>query len=137
LLSCSTEENFGDAGAGVAEGANSEPVLEPSQEAPVATLSVSASKIKLGDEITLSWDSVNADSCDATGDWKGKLGTKGSEKIKPNKNKTNYTLTCSSADGTTSDSVTVSVTADSPTVPLPVLTCLHLFRAWNRGNQRH
>jgi hypothetical protein len=126
LVSCSTEENFADAttgvGTGGVQGANSEPVSEPLPgTTTVATLSVSASRIKLGDETTLSWDSTNADTCDASGDWNGKRSTRGSQKIKPNKNKSDYTLTCSTEDGSSSDSITVSVIADAPSVPAPVV----------------
>ena len=120
LAACSTEENFTDSttgtGTGVVQGTTPVPVTEP---APITILSVSASKIKNGDETTLSWDSTDADSCEASGDWNGKRNTRGSEKIKPHKWKSDYTLTCSGDGGTTTDSVTVTV-EDVPS-PVPVV----------------
>ena len=123
LTACASEENLTDSsGDGAVQGATPLPVTEPPVEpAPVAILSVSVSKIKPGEETTLSWTSTDADSCEASGDWNGPRNTTGSQTIKPSKKQSDYTLTCDGAGGTSSDSVTVTVVQSvllDPSAPL-------------------
>jgi len=71
------------------------------------------------DYLTLSWESENAASCQATGDWAGAKSVDGSEVIQLNLVKTyNFTLICQNQDGsqTANDSVAVIVRPRPPTV---------------------
>jgi len=69
--------------------------------------------------VTLSWTSNNAASCQASGDWSGTKAVSGSQTIQMNEVKTHtFTLTCQDSTGakTSSDSVTVYVNPNPPTV---------------------
>lgn len=69
--------------------------------------------------VNLSWNSSNAASCWASGDWSGNKYTSGSESIQLNSVKTyTFTLTCKNSDGsqTVSDSVQVIARPLLPTV---------------------
>jgi hypothetical protein len=59
----------------------------------------------------LQWSSSNATSCTASGGWSGTLATAGSKVTGALTATTTYTLSCTGAGGTTSQSVQVSVTA--------------------------
>lgn len=68
--------------------------------------------------ITLSWNSQNAVSCTASGDWSGSKAVSGSQSIQLNQVR-NYifTISCTGSTGqTASDSVTVEVLAKPPVV---------------------
>lgn len=75
--------------------------------------------LRFRDYVNLSWNSQNANSCTASGDWSGSKSTStGSESIRLTtvKNYT-FTITCTGPTGqTASDSVTVRVSALPPTV---------------------
>ena len=77
----------------------------PAATPPVVSLSATPVSIRRGDTITLSWSSVDANSCTASGNWGGARATSGSESIVLNDAAT-FTLTCSGDGGATSDSVT-------------------------------
>jgi len=64
---------------------------------------------------TLSWTSTNATSCNAFNAWGGTKGTSGSESTGNLTGTRTYTITCTGAGGSASDSVTVNVSA--PTLP--------------------
>ena len=69
--------------------------------------------------VVLSWTSENASSCQASGDWSGTKATSGSQTIQMSQVKTHtFTLTCKDSSGTKTgtDSVTVNVTPNPPTV---------------------
>lgn len=69
--------------------------------------------------VTLSWTSENAVSCQASGDWSGTKAVSGSQIVQMNQVKTyTFTLTCKNSTGTktSADSVTVKVTANPPAV---------------------
>lgn len=74
--------------------------------------------ILYGGNISLSWTSHNATSCQASGDWSGSKLTSGSETIHPDIAKTyNFTIACQNTNGTqTTDSVQVNVLPKPPTV---------------------
>ncbi|MBI4359253.1 MAG: hypothetical protein HY577_01595 [Candidatus Nealsonbacteria bacterium] len=67
---------------------------------------------------TLSWTSTNATSCSASGNWSGAKSTSGSESSGNLTNSATYTITCTGAGGTASDSVTVNVQNPAPTVDI-------------------
>lgn len=61
--------------------------------------------------ITLSWTSANATSCTASNAWSGTKATSGSETVVASSTEgvsATYTLTCTAAGGSASDSVTIS-----------------------------
>ncbi len=78
------------------------------------TLSGSAGSVTSGTSLTLTWSSVNATSCTASGDWSGTLAGSGTQVETPTTVGTaTYDLTCSNAAGT-SAAATVSVTVTAP-----------------------
>lgn len=78
---------------------------------PVTTVSLSAdpTSVPLNGTTTLSWDSSNADSCTASGDWSGSKDVSGSETISALTSDSNFILSCSDANGSASDSVDVTI----------------------------
>jgi|GEM_PF-2650733 len=85
-------------------------VTEPPPPVPVVSLSASAASIDQGQSVTLSWNASNAASCTASADWGGTRAVTGSQVVSPAATST-YTLTCSGAGGSASDSVVVTVNA--------------------------
>jgi hypothetical protein len=77
------------------------------------TLDLAASSIAVGGSTTITWSSVNASACTASGSWSGSLAASGSQTLTPGAAGTNtYTLVCSNAAGTSAaTSVTLTVTA--------------------------
>lgn len=87
----------------------------------VPTLTLSSNAIALGSSSTLTWTSVDASACTATGDWSGAQGPNGSVTLTPTAaGVTNYTLTCTNATGAFAAS-TVSLST-GPTPPAPTLS---------------
>jgi hypothetical protein len=86
--------------------------------APSPTLSFSASpgSVPQNGSTTLSWNSIDATSCTATGDWSGNKGTSGSEIISGLTTASQFMLACSGAGGTINDTVIVTVAAPAPTL---------------------
>jgi hypothetical protein len=82
---------------------------------PTVSLSSNPTTINSGGSSTLSWSSVNANSCSASSPpgWTSSTATTGSQSISPTST-TAYAISCSGAGGTSSASVTVTVNA-SPT----------------------
>ena len=84
-------------------------------------LSASASTLAVNNSATLTWSSVNAASCAASGAWSGALATSGSKTIQPTAAGTEtYTLICSNSAGASapaSVSVVVSVPVADPPPP--------------------
>lgn len=81
-------------------------------------LSASASSLVVNNSATLTWSSVNAASCAASGAWSGALATSGSKTIQPTAAGTEtYTLTCSNSAGASapaSVSIVVSLAVADP-----------------------
>ncbi len=95
------------------------------------TLTSSASAVTQGSSVTLTWSSINATSCTASGDWSGSLASSGSQAVTPSAVGTaTYSLTCSNAAGASAAaSVSVAVNAapsKSGGGALDVLTLLSL-----------
>ena len=99
---------------------------------PVPTVDLKANSsdgpitVSYKSDITLSWTSENASSCQASGNWSGSKAISGSQTIQMNQVKTHtFTLTCKDSSGskTGKDSVTVNVTPNPPIViTLPAVT---------------
>ncbi len=79
--------------------------------APTVNLSADPASVPHNGSTTLSWDSSNAVSCTASGDWSGSKDTSGSETIPSLTSDSRFTLNCSNTNGSVSDSVDVTVVA--------------------------
>ncbi len=77
------------------------------------TLTLAATSVAAGSSTSITWSSVNATSCTASGSWSGTLATSGTQTVTPGTAGTaTYTLTCANAAGTsTASSATLTVTA--------------------------
>jgi hypothetical protein len=86
---------------------------------PVPTVSISASpaNIAAGESTSLTWHSMNATGCEASGGWSGAKATSGNETVGPVQASSVYTLSCTGPGGSASSSASVSVAA-APTVTL-------------------
>jgi len=86
---------------------------------PTVTISADPSSVGFLKTTTLVWSSTSADSCVASGDWRGTKNTSGSEETSTFmfSNKT-FNIACSGPGGSASDSVTVNVFVlpNSPTI---------------------
>lgn len=68
---------------------------------------------------TLTWDSTNADTCNASNGWGGSKPVDGSEVVQPTGTTSiTYVLTCTGAGGPVTQSVTLTVGTTTPTVNL-------------------
>jgi len=80
---------------------------------PSIDMTLSASTIRIGDSATLVWETTNAKSCTAGGDWAGTKDIEGGESLSPTSLGTfTYELTCSGSGGRSTASVELTVTAD-------------------------
>ena len=106
--------------------------------APVVTLAASPTLVGPGNSSTLTWTVSGATSCTASGGWSGaKSATGGSEAVSPSAT-TVYTLTCTSASGSTVRNVTVtlptgSLTAGGCTIAPEASSCLSTV-SWTAAN---
>jgi hypothetical protein len=106
-----------------AAGASASNSVNLTTVAPVPTLTLSATSITLGQSATISWSSLTATSCTASGSWSGPLTTSGSQVLTPSAVASDtYSLACSNALGT-STAVPVTLTVTAPPAPAaPTLT---------------
>ena len=84
---------------------------------PTLTLTGSPASIGEGASSMLNWSAANASSCSASGGWSGSEPTSGSASTGPLSVGTTYTLTCTGAGGSASQSVTVNVTSTTVAGP--------------------
>lgn len=84
---------------------------------PTLTLSATPELVKGGGTTTLSWSTTRATACTASGGWGGDKPTSGSESLMPSAS-ASYGLTCKNAMGSTSQTVSVAVDSQPPTVTL-------------------
>lgn len=77
--------------------------------APTVGLAANPAFVTTNGAATLTWTSTTATSCTASGGWSGTRGTSGSYGTGALTATTPYSLTCSGAGGTTSNTVTVTV----------------------------
>ncbi len=88
---------------------------------PTVSLTASPSSISYGNSSTLYWSTSNATSCTASNSWSGsKVATGGSQSTGALTSSRTYSISCSGPGGTSSDSVTVSVSYALPTVSLSI-----------------
>ena len=68
--------------------------------APTVTLAVQPTAITAGQSVTLTWTTMNAASCTASGAWTGTESVNGTQTIAPTMNGSNtFTLTCTAPSG--------------------------------------
>jgi Subtilase family len=83
----------------------------------VPTLTLSAASVALGQSATLTWSSIRATSCTASGGWSGVQATSGSVVLTPSAaGAQTYKLTCANAFGTTA-AASATLTGTSGTAP--------------------
>ena len=120
-LSLLTACGGGGGGGGDTGGGNTGSGGGGTTPAPTATISSSTGSVEVNTDFTLSWSSTNATSCTASGAWSDSIGTSGTKTFSESTagSKT-YTITCTGAGGSDSDSTTVVVT--DPAAPTATIT---------------
>lgn len=88
--------------------------------APTVTISATPATVMANESTTLSWTGAQAESCTASGDWSGAKSTTGSETIASIGSDSTFTLTCTNAGGSTTQSAVVTVAL--PAEPVITLT---------------
>ena len=88
--------------------------------APTVSISASPTSVASGGASTLSWTSLNATSCTASGAWSGTKATQGSQSIASLTTTGVFTLTCTGTGGSGQSSSQVTVTG-TPTPAAPTL----------------
>ncbi len=87
--------------------------------APTVTISANPTSLVLGQSTLLTWSSTNATSCTASNAWTGPEATSGTLSVTPATTGTvSYTLTCTGAGGSASNTASVNVTLPAPTVTI-------------------
>src|SRR5882724_3573800 len=84
---------------------------------PQVSLVSTPNTVAKGQSATLKWNAANAQSCMASGGWSGAQAVSGEISTNPLMSNTSFTLTCTGAGGTDSQSADVIVD-DAPTVKL-------------------
>ncbi|WNC70906.1 hypothetical protein RGQ13_12265 [Thalassotalea psychrophila] len=104
-------------GGGSGSDSTDKTVQPPTVSKPSITLSSSTNDVYKSTEFTLTWSSIDATSCTASGDWSGIKSTSGAETLsEAMTGEKNYILDCSGSGGSTSKSVDVIVISPLPTV---------------------
>lgn len=85
---------------------------------PVVTLSANPASLIAGGTVTLSWSSINAKTCAASGGWQGVRSLSGSESVTGVTAAQTFSLTCTGKKGAASQSVSVEILPPAPTVSL-------------------
>jgi hypothetical protein len=98
-----------------ARGATTKEVgVTVSAAAPVTvSLSSTAKVLAPNQETTLAWTSTGAETCSASGAWFGPRSTMGTEPTAPLATSSTFAITCSGPGGTASDSVAITVNAET------------------------
>ena len=90
-------------GGGGGGGSSSNPII-----AAISSFITSISSVEIGNDITLTWSSSNATSCQASGDWTGQKSTSGSETISIDKvGNSSFNLVCTGEGGSSGTSTVV------------------------------
>ncbi len=79
---------------------------------PSLTFSANTTQISAGQNVTLTWNASDADSCSASGGWNGARATGGQEVISNLQSTTTFTLSCSGDGGSVVEMVNVSVVGE-------------------------
>jgi hypothetical protein len=95
------------------DGGGSDSPSDPTPT-PSASITSSATTAVVNDQVTVSWSSVGATTCTATGNWSGQLAASGTQSIKLTATGTvNYGVSC----GTQTASVNVKVLGQYVAIP--------------------
>jgi len=89
---------------------------------PIVSLSANPAELVAGGSTNLTWSSLNATACTASGGWTGNKPISGSESVGPLDASTSFTLTCSGSDQSVAQTVAVNVSAPPPAVSPPTVT---------------
>ncbi len=84
------------------------------QLSPNVVINSSPASVESGQSTTLTWNSVNATTCTASGDWSGNKPLSGSEVIYNLTTTKTFTLTCVGAGGSATNSTQVGVYVVDP-----------------------
>jgi subtilisin family serine protease len=87
--------------------------LMPQVAPAVPKLTLAASSVTVGSSTTITWSSINATGCTASGSWSGTLAAGGNKTVTPTAAGTDtYTLTCANSAGASQASAaSLTVTA--------------------------
>lgn len=91
-------------------------VLAPA--APVVTLAANPTTVVAGGSSQLTWTSINATACTASGDWNGSKNVSGTQSTGALTSAKNFLLTCTGAGGSASATAAVTVSSPPPLVTL-------------------
>ena len=84
--------------------------LNPQYAVPtIVDFSVSATTVESGQTVQLSWSVVDADSCEASGDWQGPVAMSGNFTTVPLDRDAVFTLRCRNGNGVSARSLLVAV----------------------------
>jgi len=93
-------------------GDDQETVTIKAVQAPIVSLTASAETVEPTESVTLTWSSIDASNCTATGSWSGSKGVSGSETLNNlTRGTKTYSLTCTGVGGSVKESVVVLVVA--------------------------
>ncbi|MEP7242661.1 MAG: hypothetical protein ABI885_03140 [Gammaproteobacteria bacterium] len=81
----------------------------PPPAAPTVTLAADVTQVRAGGTVRLTWSSKNASACTASDGWSGARNLSDTETSAPLRTSTKFTLSCSGAGGSASQSVDVAV----------------------------
>lgn len=88
--------------------------------APTVTLTADPATVALNASSTLTWNSTDATSCTASGDWSGIKSTSGSEIQNNLTSNKSYTIACIGSGGTASSTATVTVMTTDKSADLSI-----------------
>jgi hypothetical protein len=93
----------------------------------VPTLSLGSTSVAEGGSTTISWSTVSATACTASGNWSGSLAPNGTQTVTISGSGTNtYILTCTDAAGTTAAN-SVNLTDVAPVEPTLALSTSSIY----------
>ncbi len=91
--------------------------IQGAQPAPTVSVSANPRSVDDGGYSVVDWNSSNADTCSALGDWSGAKSLQGSESVGPISQDVQFTIRCTGPGGEATDSVSVTVNAPAPPPP--------------------
>ena len=115
-------------------------LLNPQNPRPDVNFSADRVTVQSGEQVTLTWQVTEADSCIASGAWAGSKTLSGTFDTDPINATTTYTLSCSGTGGETARSVVISLnTPASPAVnlsasPISIVSGGTTTLSWSSSN---
>jgi hypothetical protein len=97
-------------------GSDSETVVVTILPAPSLTFTAYPTSVASGNASTLTWNATNATACTASGAWSGTRNTSGTQSTGALTTTSTYSLTCTGAGGSATQSVTIAI------LPQPAVT---------------